>query len=219
MNITENKKADKEKLLKYGFKEKNGIYTYFSEIMNGEFKLKIEVDASSCITTELREVLTDEIYTLHLVENSSGSFIGQIREEYDKILSDICENCFNTDIFKSDEAKEIIKYLKEKYDTELEYLWEKFPDNAVFRRKDNDKWFGAILTVKKDRFGFKSDEIVEVLDIKADKCEIPTIVDNKKYFNGYHMNKKSWITILLNGSLPIEEIKERIDRSYNLAAK
>ncbi|MCO7226703.1 MmcQ/YjbR family DNA-binding protein [Pleionea sp. CnH1-48] len=33
---------------------------------------------------------------------------------------------------------------------------------------------------------------------------------------GYHMNKKHWNTIILNGSIPESEIKRMIDRSYSL---
>lgn len=36
---------------------------------------------------------------------------------------------------------------------------------------------------------------------------------------GYHMNKKHWNTITLDGSLPNEEILTMIDESYDLVAK
>jgi len=43
--------------------------------------------------------------------------------------------------------------------------------------------------------------------------------DEKSYFPGYHMNKKHWITICLDGSVPIEEIFCRLDESFAFAAK
>jgi predicted DNA-binding protein (MmcQ/YjbR family) len=33
---------------------------------------------------------------------------------------------------------------------------------------------------------------------------------------GYHLNKKHWNTIVLDGSIPDDEIKELIDHSYEL---
>ena len=36
---------------------------------------------------------------------------------------------------------------------------------------------------------------------------------------GYHMNKMHWNTVLLNDSIPDEEIKRMIDRSYCLVVK
>jgi len=36
---------------------------------------------------------------------------------------------------------------------------------------------------------------------------------------GYHMNKKHWITIFLDGDVPTIEIERLIDQSYNLVYK
>jgi predicted DNA-binding protein (MmcQ/YjbR family) len=36
---------------------------------------------------------------------------------------------------------------------------------------------------------------------------------------GWHMNKKHWNTVTLDGSIPDEEIKELIDMSYELVVK
>ena len=44
-------------------------------------------------------------------------------------------------------------------------------------------------------------------------------VDNHKYFPGYHMNKKHWYTICLDGSVEPVELYQRLDLSYKLAKK
>jgi predicted DNA-binding protein (MmcQ/YjbR family) len=36
---------------------------------------------------------------------------------------------------------------------------------------------------------------------------------------GYHMNKRHWNTVTLDGSIPIDEVNEMIDHSYRLVAK
>ena len=36
---------------------------------------------------------------------------------------------------------------------------------------------------------------------------------------GYHMNKKHWNTIIVDGSVPNKKLKEWIDHSYQLVAK
>jgi len=35
---------------------------------------------------------------------------------------------------------------------------------------------------------------------------------------GYHMNKKHWNTIIVDGSVPLKQLKEWIDHSYDLVA-
>ena len=213
------KKPNSKKLLNYGFNKKDDCYYYNQDIMQKDFNLSIEVFGTGEIDTKLIEKSTNEEYTLHLVKSANGQFIGKIREEYENILKDIGNKCFDTDVFKSKQAHDIIRYVSKKYNDSLEYLWEKFPENAVCRRKDNKKWYFAILTVAKNKFGFDNDEIAEVIDLRAKTEEIEDLIKTKKIYRGYHMNKKHWISIILDNSVDIEEIFKRIDISYELAKK
>ena len=68
----------------------------------------------------------------------------------------------------------------------------------------------------KSKLGIDSDEIVDIIDLRILPKDIEKVVDNEKYFLGYHMNKQHWFTIILDGSVPIEKIFEFIDMSYNI---
>lgn len=122
-------------------------------------------------------------------------------------------------IFKNKQSKDVIKYIKEKYKDDLEFLWMKFPNNAIWRRSDNKKWYAALLLVKKKKIGIQQDGEIEIIDLRATPEFVAFLVDNKKVFPGYHMNKKHWITICLNNSIPIKTIFNLIDESYLLAKK
>ena len=212
----ENKKYNLKKLLEFGFKSVTIGYEYKTELMSGEFVLTVNIDKDGRVTTETVEKDTGDLYTLHLTY-SEGSFVGQIRDEYNSILKDIAENCYEIGIFKYENSYKIIDYVKNKYGDDVEYLWEKFPDNAIARRKDNKKWYLAILTVGKDKLGFDSKEKVEVIDLRAKPEELQELLKNENMRPGYHMNKKHWISILLDGSVDINSIYKRIDESYVLA--
>ena len=114
---------------------------------------------------------------------------------------------------------EVIKYIKEKYHDDLEFLWEKFPNDAIWRNKQNNKWYGLILTIDENKLGIKSSKKVEIIDLRYPKEDIKNIVDNKKIFPGYHMNKNSWLTIKLDGIVTLQEIYKLIDISYELSIK
>lgn len=214
-----NKKANIQKLKQYGFKKDKDIFKYSTDIMNGDFTLNIQVINENEIQTKLIEKAFDEPYTLHLVEDVQGTFVGQIREEYDKILKDIKEKCFEMQVFEWDYSYKVLDYAKNKYNSEAEYLWEKFPRNAVCRRNDNQKWFLAILSVKGSNIGLNTDEIVELIDLRATTEEVEKLTATQNYYPAYHMNKKHWFTIVLDGSVKIEKIYEYIDKSYDLAKK
>lgn len=217
--LFENKKLNEQKLLDYGFKHTENGYIYSINIVENQFRLVITVSPDRNVFTKLTDLSNNEVYVLHLVKNAEGAFVGAVKKEYKLILNDIAEKCFDNFVFKSEYANQIITYIRQKYDNELEYLWKKFPNNAIWRRSDNQKWYGALLTVPKNKIGLTGDKKIEIIDLRAQPELIESLIDNKTYFPGYHMNKKHWFTICLDGSIAIEEIFRLIDNSYDLAKK
>lgn len=217
--LLKNRRLNISKLHSFGFTEKEGGYFYAVPVAGGRFEMKVRISGTGAIATDLIDRLSGETYILHLIPGTGGPFISRVREEYESILASITETCFDTDVFRSDQAKQILQYVKAKYSDVPEYLWPKFPDNAVLRRKDNSKWYAALLLLPKSKLGIESDEPVEIIDLRVDTQELDSLVDGRRYFPGYHMNKKNWVTICLDGSVSPEEILRRIDASYDLAKK
>lgn len=213
------KKPNKDKLLAYGFCFDGDRYTYTRPVLQNEMELLVSVDKVGNVGTRLTDTSSGEEYILHLVRSASGSYIGQVRSEYEAVLSHIAESCFDGEVFKAKQTKRVIAYFKDRYGDELEHLWADAPDNAIVRRQDNRKWYAAILTVSRRKLGFDSDERVEIIDLHAKSEDIPRLVDNVKFFPGFHMNKKHWITVCLDGSLSDAELFEKIDESYALGKK
>ena len=108
-----------------------------------------------------------------------------------------------------------MRYLKLTIQKKL--LWEKSPKNAVVRRKSSNKWYAVILTIPKRKIGLESDEVIEVINLHNIPKEIEKLIDYKRYFPAYHMNKKHWCTICLDGTIELKEIYKKIDISYELA--
>lgn len=208
-----------DKLTAFGFGFDNGVYVYSCLIMDSQFELTVIISPQGAVRTKLTDTDTNDEYTLHLAESAHGTFVGKVRTECAAVLQKIADTCFAPQIFKSAYAAEVIRYVKNKYGNDFEYLWQKFPDNAIVRRSDNQKWYAAILTVAKNKLGLDGEEKTEVIDLRCATEEIEHLVDGKKYFSGYHMNKKHWITICLDGTVMLQEIFDRIDKSYLKARK
>lgn len=208
-----------DKLVEFGFQMLDNKYVYSTLIVDNEMKLTVTVDMQGNVFTEVFDIEINDIYTLFLADEAVGTYVGQIRQEYEEILTCISVKCFFKEVFVGKYAKAIIDYVKEKYGDELEFLWQKFSDNAIIRRQDNLKWYGVMLKLSKRKLGFDSDEIIDILDLRMRTQDIENLKDNNNYFPGYHMNKKHWITIILDGSVCFEEICKRLDESYCLAAQ
>ncbi len=204
------------KLETYGFQEVLGTYRYDADVLNGEFHLEVSIGKNAVPDTRLMEAATGEEYVLYKTD-AAGKYVGEIRTAVAAVLQDIADRCYELTIFKAEQSVKLIAYIREKYGDELEYLWGKFPGNAVWRRRDNRKWYGILLTVSRRKLGIRSDEMVEIIDLRSQPEKLENLIDNERYYPGWHMNKKHWYTIILDGSVPLEEICRRIDESYLLA--
>ncbi len=216
-DIFKNKLPVYNKLIDFGFVLQDNIYTFSTPIVDNQFILYVYVLSDGNVQTKVIDPLTQDEYTLHLANSAEGKFVGKVRTDYLLVLQKIAASCFKTQIFKSEYAGEIIQYVKDKYQNEFEYLWDKFPENAIVRRADNKKWYVLLMTVRKDKLNLPGDGTTEVVDLRMSPTEIERLTDNKKYLPGYHMNKKHWITICLDGSVALQEIFQLIDISYELA--
>lgn len=215
-NAFSNRAFDYEKLIKYGFENTNEKYIYKTNIYKNQFEMIVEISSKSK-TSKLIDLANEDEYILVDVEESSGEFVGKVKQEYEEKLQDIINSCTVLSVFKERQSKEVIDYIKEKYNDELEFLWEKFDDNAIWRNKSNSKWYALLIKISKDKLGIDSEDIVEAIDIRYQKGKTNEVIDHKTVFPGYHMNKDSWITIVLDGSLNSEEIYKLIDNSYGLS--
>ena len=202
-------------LKKYGFIFQDGAYKYETNILDDEFILTVIVSSDGELDTILKETDTGEPYVLFKIDSAVGEFVGKIRTEVAEVLSDIKEKCCDNSVFISERTKDAIRYIKEKYGVEPEFLWEKFPDTCIFRRKDNDLWFALVLSVNAKKLGIEEDKIVELLLVRGN----PSLIDNKTVFIGWHMNKKSWISMILDERTPEEKLRSAIDQSFDFAKK
>lgn len=219
MDLFYGKTADYGKLINFGFTDKGGKLFYRTPIMDGQFELRVEIVKDGGIKTEVIDTATGEPYTLHLVESAGGAFVGAVRGEYRQKLEEIAQKCYRNDVFKSQNARGLISYAAEKYGGELEFLWSDLPDAAILRRSDSKKWYAVFMVVERRRLGVGKDGKAEIADLHAEPPDIEKLVDGKRFLPGYHMNKKHWITVLLDGDAALNELCAMLDKSYALAKK
>ena len=216
-DFIKDKKIDLKRLEKFGFKLKDNSYYYDIFLLNNQFKMIVKINLDNSIFTEIIDVETNETYVLHLLEERRNGYVEKVYKIYSEVLDKIKKECFEDEIFKTDYTKEIINYVKNKYGDELEFLWEKSPKTAVVRRKTSKKWYALILTLSKRKLNLDSHETAEIINLHNNPEEIEKLIDNKRYFPAYHMNKKHWCTICLDGTVELEKIYRLIDISYELA--
>ena len=174
-------KLNAKKLTDFGFAESDGAYFYRTELFDGKMRLCVKIDTDGKIYTELVDESGGEEYILHRVAGAAGAFVGRIKSEYGAVMERIASECFDPEVFRREQTKAVISYMRNTYGEEPEYLWEKFPDCAAVRRKDNAKWYAVILTVSRRKLGFDSDVTEEVIDLRMPPDEIEKRSTGKGY--------------------------------------
>ena len=113
------------------------------------------------------------------------------------------------------QREEIYSYIKKIYNISPEFLWQDAKNFAVFRNKSNKKWFAIIMDIPASKLGLAKKEIVDVLNVKISDWFLKDILLSQSgFFPAYHMNKNNWISILLDGSVSLNQIEKLLDGSY-----
>lgn len=204
---------DFEKLIEYGFLYKNEKYYFEKTFLNGNFKVVIEISNQNKINSMVYDVENNEEYIPLKIDFIQDAFVGKVRSNYKEILNDIAQKCFNKSNFLFPQTNRIVKTIKEKYGDEPSFLWEKSP-NAVFKNSKTNKWYGLIINIDFKKIDNKKEGEIEILNIKLDKDKIQTFLKNNSFYPAYHMNKKHWISIVLNEKIADEKIIKLLEESY-----
>ncbi|MEE8843083.1 MAG: MmcQ/YjbR family DNA-binding protein [Lentilactobacillus sunkii] len=114
--------------------------------------------------------------------------------------------------------EEVMAYVLNKYDVQLEYMWKKYPSFAVLRHAQNRKWFGLVMNVEEAQLGLDGHGAEEIIDVKLDPKEVEFRQGTKGFLPAYHMNKNHWIAIRL-GQFDSKAICDLIDESYQMTEK
>ena len=115
--------------------------------------------------------------------------------------------------------EEVFGYIQKKYKVKPEYLWAKFPEYAVFRHADNQKWFGLVMNISYDKINRDKSGMVDILNVKLDDILLrDLLIQQDGYYIGYHISRGNWISIVLDGTVPLDAITHLIDVSYNVTA-
>jgi O-6-methylguanine DNA methyltransferase len=117
---------------------------------------------------------------------------------------------------KMDLTEELVTYIREKYDIAPERPWMRYPENMTFKEKLSDKWFALIMPVARKKLGLCGEGTIVVVNVKAEPDFIGMISQTAGYQPGYHMNKRHWLTVFLDGTVPKRQVFDRVDESFLL---
>ncbi len=201
-------------LIKYGFSKSNDYYIYEKSINNNDFLIIIKIYETGLIQGRIIDTALNEEYTNFRIEKINGEFTSSIKTSFIELLLDIRNRCFKVQNFIFPQSNRIAEYVLKKYNDKPIFAWEKSPGFGIFKNHTNKKWYGLIMNIKKSKFDNCSEQEIEIINLKVDKNQINELLTINGIYEAYHMNKKNWVSIILDDSLEDKTIFSLLDKSY-----
>ena len=115
------------------------------------------------------------------------------------------------------QRQHLIEYIQDRYAAEPEYLWAKYPNYAVFRQPASRKWFAIIMDVPRKSLDLEGEGTLDVVDVKCGSIMVGSLLAQDGFFPAYRMSRGTWISVILDGTVPDEQIMPLVVLSYDSA--
>ena len=175
-------------------------------------KVSLQSLVKSCSKSNLWCIISVS-YT-HLMDQMVGQYVGQVREACQQALEDIRSSCFAVKDFLYPQTKRLVDWISRQYDRPIEYLWDRSPDSGVFRHQKDLKWFGVLMKIDWSKLDARQEGKIEVLNIKQEN--VSQLLEEPHFYPAYHMNKKYWISIPLDGRVEDDLLFKLVAKSWAL---
>ena len=113
------------------------------------------------------------------------------------------------------QRERVIERIRDQFGAEPEYLWAKYPNTAAFRHPAGKKWFALVTEAARNRLGLDGDRMAAIINVKCDPIVVGSLLSEAGFCPAYHMNKSSWISMLLDDTLPDGRILQLVELSYD----
>ncbi len=197
-----------DKAVSCGFQLVDGKYQIRKDLEEDGFYAVFRITENS-IEIHVYEEPDGEPY-LPFNTTADGGFVGRIRACVDAQTDQILRDCF----VLTDVKAILIDYVQKKYGTVPEAPWDYLKEYHTLNTAGRHKWYGLFMLIPYKYLGVEKEGKIHVLNLKAKSEDIPALIDHIHYFPAYHMNKKYWISILLDRDADIAQLQRLLDNSY-----
>ncbi len=168
---------------------------------------------SASVEKGLEMIVHDEFherYSLFDVTTTNSKIAQRLRQEAEEMVFQLCYSV-DTSLVALKEKWNcwILKHI-----TPYSAMPFKKSEATVYNVKENGKWYALMNEIPFSKLGITSDEIALILNVKISPEEKEILLQKEGVFEAYHMNKKYWISIVLNVCKDEAFIQKCVENSY-----
>ena len=213
-----------QRLIEYGFIEQNGIFQYQTRLEDTGMYALITVDNNAVFGSVLDEFTDEEYIAVHTI-GKKGNFASKVRTAYLSCLEDIAKNCFEKRMYSSDQANTMHEWMINQLHDTADHPFTKSQnskrtvdnDFTAYKPNDCDKMYALMFTIGKRKLDKTcDDEYVDAVNIKVEPSKVEDLLQLHGFYPAYHMNKKHWVTAILDDTIKDETLKELLLKARDL---
>lgn len=208
------------KMLAYGFHKANKTYILEKPFLDGDFKTVLSVTPKGQVTGKVIDTITQDEYYQLRQETATGPYVNRVRSAYRSLLTDIADSCCSDVLFASSQANRLTQAILDHFQVKPDFPWEhsaRYQSYGAFRHRSNRKWFALIMNVTRDVLNKDGNTSpIDILNVKISPAQGEKLRKTPGIYPAYHMNHKTWISVVLDETLADEKIGELINTSYQL---
>lgn len=200
-------------LRKLGFRKKQGVYTW-KKALTGALEARFTLTEKN-FAVQVFDPVEDEAYLPFEQDGAEGNFVQGIREQVDRLVQEIITQCCTC----QRQREQILAYVQQEYGTDPWYPWPEYPEHCPLKVPETGKWYGIVMEIPARLLNLPQPGNVDILNVKLPPDQVEALCDRQQFFLAYHMNKKYWLTVLLDGSVPLARVEQLLAASYTLVTK
>lgn len=201
----------------FGFVARPGGLVLEKDLPGGDFRAVLTIDAQGRLAGRVVDLMNDEDYAPLRQESFEGPFVASVRASYEELLLAVAEACTDETPFSCAQANRLTKYISDAFGIAPDFPFggSDAGDCGVFRHPGNRKWFALVMNVAYEKVRGDGDKRrVDIVNLKTDGRGDPLSFPG--VFPAYHMNHKTWLSLLLDDTLPDERVTDLLRISFDL---
>lgn len=213
------KRLNPDSLQAFGFRTTDKGWELRKPLIDQELEARLLIDEEGNLRGQVVDVDLNEPYDTFRSPQARGTYVGQVRQAYGALLSQVAESCYEDQLFSSPQANRLTNFLTQEFSDQADHPFEKYPDYLSYRIAG--KWYALLFPLKGGKLGLDSEkagQIYDVVNLKVDPKDMEQLMKMEGIFPSYHMSKKSWISLVLDETLPDETVFKLAARSRSLVA-
>ena len=115
------KRLNPDSLEAFGFRTTDKGWELRKPLIDQELEARLLIDEEGNLIGQVLDVDLNEPYDTFRSPQARGTYVGQVRQAYGALLSQVAESCYEDQLFSSPQANRLANFLTQEYSDQADH--------------------------------------------------------------------------------------------------